>query len=721
MSRERYDTGIDWLRLAAAILVIAIHTSPLADFSETGDFILTRILARIAVPFFFITSGYFLLSRYHDSDRKLRHFLKKTGWIYGASILLYLPLNFRNGYFSQSQLLPELLKDLIFDGTMYHLWYLPASMLGMLIAWKLVEKLDFSKGLVMALLLYLVGLFGDSYYVVVEKLPLLKAFYDRLFELFDYTRNGLFFAPVFLMLGGFIADERRKLSSVEAGVGFLISLGLLLAEALILHRHGFQRHDSMYVFLLPAMYFLFHLVLLWKGRRIPLLRPASLVVYLIHPLVIAAVWRFSSQNSLFHFGLVCLLSLLFSFAMAALWLRFSFKKPHNPEKDRAYIELNLANLTHNVSVLKAALPANAELMGVVKREAYGHGSYAVATHLEKTGVKAFAVATIDEGIALRRYGIRGEILILGFTDVRRAKELKTYRLTQTLIDFPYAEKLNRQKIPVSVHIAIDSGMHRLGLDTDDLEGVQKLFQMKHLHIQGIFTHLCCADSRKPEDISFTRKQIRSFYGLISHMETAGLPIPKIHLQSSYGLLNYPDLPCDYVRAGISLYGVFSSPDDRTLLQPKLRPVLALKAKVVLIREISRGETVGYGRTFRAERNSRIAILPIGYGDGLPRNLSGKAMVRISTHLLPVIGRICMDQLAIDLTGADDVSVGDTAHPHRQRGKQPSSRSQCGRSLRQHQQRTALSVGGKAAGGDRGGGQGIKPDIGLLSLKMDCIL
>ena len=660
MSRERYDTGIDWLRLAAAILVIAIHTSPLADFSETGDFILTRVLARIAVPFFFITSGYFLLSRYHDSDRKLRHFLKKTGWIYGASILLYLPLNFRNGYFSQSQLLPELLKDLIFDGTMYHLWYLPASMLGMLIAWKLVEKLDFSKGLVMALLLYLVGLFGDSYYVVVEKLPLLKAFYDRLFELFDYTRNGLFFAPVFLILGGFIADERRKLSSVEAGVGFLISLGLLLAEALFLHRHGFQRHDSMYVFLLPAMYFLFHLILLWKGRRIPLLRPASLVVYLIHPLVIAAVWRFSSQNSLFHFGLVCLLSLLFSFAMAALWLRFSFKKPHNPEKDRAYIELNLANLTHNVSVLKAALPANAELMGVVKREAYGHGSYAVATHLEKTGVKAFAVATIDEGIALRRYGIRGEILILGFTDVRRAKELKTYRLTQTLIDFPYAEKLNRQKIPVSVHIAIDSGMHRLGLDTDDLEGVQKLFQMKHLHIQGIFTHLCCADSRKPEDISFTRKQIRSFYGLISQMETAGLPIPKIHLQSSYGLLNYPDLPCDYVRAGISLYGVFSSPDDRTLLQPKLRPVLALKAKVVLIREISRGETVGYGRTFRAERNSRIAILPIGYGDGLPRNLSGKAMVRISTHLLPVIGRICMDQLAIDLTGADDVSVGDTA-------------------------------------------------------------
>ena len=660
MSRERYDTGIDWLRLAAAILVIAIHTSPLADFSETGDFILTRVLARIAVPFFFITSGYFLLSRYHDSDRKLRHFLKKTGWIYGASILLYLPLNFRNGYFSQSQLLPELLKDLIFDGTMYHLWYLPASMLGMLIAWKLVEKLDFSKGLVMALLLYLVGLFGDSYYVVVEKLPLLKAFYDRLFELFDYTRNGLFFAPVFLMLGGFIADERRKLSFVEAGVGFFISLGLLLAEALILHRHGFQRHDSMYVFLLPAMYFLFHLVLLWKGRRIPLLRPASLVVYLIHPLVIAAVWRFSSQNSLFHFGLVCLLSLLFSFAMAALWLRFSFKKPHNPEKDRAYIELNLANLTHNVSVLKAALPANAELMGVVKREAYGHGSYAVATHLEKTGVKAFAVATIDEGIALRRYGIRGEILILGFTDVRRAKELKTYRLSQTLIDFPYAEKLNRQKIPVSVHIAIDSGMHRLGLDTDDLDGVQKLFQMKHLHIQGIFTHLCCADSRKPEDISFTRKQIRSFYGLISHMETAGLPIPKIHLQSSYGLLNYPDLPCDYVRAGISLYGVSSSPDDRTLLQPKLRPVLALKAKVVLIREISRGETVGYGRTFRAERNSRIAILPIGYGDGLPRNLSGKAMVRISTHLLPVIGRICMDQLAIDLTGVDDVSVGDTA-------------------------------------------------------------
>ena len=161
------------------------------------------------------------------------------------------------------------------------------------------------------------------------------------------------------------------------------------------------------------------------------------------------------------------------------------------------------------------------------------------------------------------------------------------------------------------------------------------------------------------------------------METAGLPIPQIHLQSSYGLLNYPDLPCDYVRAGISLYGVSSSPDDRTLLQPKLRPVLALKAKVVLIREISRGETVGYNRTFRAERNSRIAILPIGYGDGLPRNLSGRPWCGSALIFFPSSGASVWISSPSTHRGRRCFRRRHR-HPHRQRGKQPSSRSQCGR-------------------------------------------
>ena len=231
MNKNKYYSGIDWMRLIAAVLVITIHTSPLASYNTTGDFILTRVIARVAVPFFFMTTGYFTLSRYHYDNRKLLGFLKKTGIIYVAAIAVYLPLNIYNGYFNQANLLPNMLKDLVFDGTLYHLWYLPASMLGMLIAWQLVQKLDYSKGLIVAGLLYLIGLFGDSYYGIAVKLPGVKSIYDLLFELFDYTRNGIFFAPVFLMLGGLIAEKKRRMTQTQAIVGLIGSFLLLIAAS----------------------------------------------------------------------------------------------------------------------------------------------------------------------------------------------------------------------------------------------------------------------------------------------------------------------------------------------------------------------------------------------------------------------------------------------------------------------------------------------------------
>jgi serine/alanine racemase len=307
------------------------------------------------------------------------------------------------------------------------------------------------------------------------------------------------------------------------------------------------------------------------------------------------------------------------------------------------------------------MPQGCELMAVVKTEAYGHGAYEISTRLEKDGVKAFAVATIDEGIRLRCYGIRGDILILGFSDVHRARELKKYRLTQTLIDAAYAECLNQQGTPVRVHIGIDSGMHRLGFDADDFENIRQVFRMKNLKVDGMFTHLCCCESLEPEDVAFTKNQICRFYALIDYLKEHKVPIPKLHIQSSYGLLNYPELKCDYVREGISLYGVASTPQDKTTLQLDLRPVLALKAKVILIRDVPQGDFVGYDRAYQTERDSKIAILPIGYGDGFPRNLScGKASVKIGTYIVPIIGRICMDQLAIDITDTEGVAVGDTA-------------------------------------------------------------
>lgn len=670
MNKNKYYTGVDRMRLIAAVLIITIHTSPLADFTETGDFILTRVAARVAVPFFLMTTGYFTLSRYRCDNSRLLGFLKKTGIVYMAAVVLYLPLNLYGGYFDQPGLLPNILKDLVFDGTLYHLWYLPASMLGMLIAWRLVHKLDYQKGLAVAAVLYLIGLFGDSYYGIAEKLPVIRRSYDMMFEVFDYTRNGIFFAPVFLMLGGCIADKKRRFTLTQSIIGFAASFALMLVEAMLLHKNGLQRHDSMYVFLLPSMVFLFCAVLRFRGRQARGLRTASLLIYLIHPMMIVAVraaakathlQKLLVDNSLVHFAAVCAASVLFSLAAAALWERLLKKQRHRVEAERAYIELDLEHLAHNAAVLQAAMPPECGLMAVVKTGAYGHGDYAVSTHLEKNGVKAFAVATVDEGIRLRRYGIRGDILILGFTDVHRAKELKKYRLTQTLIDFAYADRLNRQGVPVSVHIGIDSGMHRLGFADDDFESVRSVFGMKYLKADGIFTHLCCCESLEPEDVDFTKEQIRRFYTLTDRLKENGISVPKLHIQSSYGLLNYPELQCDYVRAGISLYGAVGVPEGRTALRLDLRPVLALKARVVLIRDVPKGEYVGYDRAFQTERDSRIAVLPIGYGDGFPRELScGKAGARIGGHIVPIIGRICMDQLAVDITDAADVVVGDTA-------------------------------------------------------------
>ena len=331
------------------------------------------------------------------------------------------------------------------------------------------------------------------------------------------------------------------------------------------------------------------------------------------------------------------------------------------QAERAWIEVNAKNLRHNAEVLQKAMPQGCRLMAVVKCEAYGHGLRPVAKELDQIGVEAFAVATIEEGIKLRKCGIRGEILILGYTDVRRAPELKQYDLIQTLIDFPYAKELNQQGIPIKTHIKIDTGMHRLGIPCDALSDVEQVFAMKHMKVCGLFTHLCCSDSREASDVAFTKGQIDSFYSLIDRLKEKGIGIPKLHIQSSYGFLNYPELNCDYVRMGIALFGVLSSAKQDTVLSLDLRPVLSLKSKVVLIRFVSKGSSVGYGRSFAAERDSRIAILPIGYGDGFPRGLSGTGIeVQIGSHRVPVVGRICMDQLAVDITDADDIVCGDIA-------------------------------------------------------------
>ena len=540
----------------------------------------------------------------------------------------------------------------------------------------------------MAAVLYLVGMFGDSYYGVIKNVPIFSGFYALIFQVSDYTRNGIFFAPVFFIMGGFIADysdrgENKSEIVCDQSVRkksesrcFGLSMALMLVEGFVLHHFQVQRHDSMYVFLLPCVYFLFLVLLQFRGKRYVWLRDLSLVVYLIHPMMIVVIRMFAKvlhlqgllvDNSVVHFLAVTVASVAFGAAAVALWGRFGRRrKKRHTDMDRAYIEINLENLAHNVAVLKAAMPSRCELMAVVKAEAYGHGMCEIAVHLDKIGVRAFAVATIDEGIRLRRCGIRGEILILGYTVPERAWELRKYDLAQTLIDYAYACRLNEQGCRVKVHVKVDTGMHRLGFDAGHhsnthIKEILDVFAMEHFDVKGIYTHLCVADSLEEEDVLFTRQQIADFYGVLKRLKKEGIRIPKIHIQSSYGLLNYPELKCSYVRAGIALYGVLSTPDAQTKLQLDLRPVLSLKTKVVLIRFVPQGESVGYGRTFVADRDSVIAILSIGYADGFPRSLSNRAgYVLINGGCAPIVGRICMDQLAVDVTDIADVEAGMTA-------------------------------------------------------------
>lgn len=670
MTKNKSYTGIDYFRLIVAILIVANHTSPLTSFSATGDFILTRVICRVAVPFFLMTSGFFLISRYQKNGDKLIAFLKKTAGIYAIAIAVYIPINLYNGYFSMKPLLPNLLKDILIDGTLYHLWYLPAAMLGGIISWYLVRKWNYRCAFAISAILYLIGMFGDSYFGLSQNIPVVSEFYQLIFEVSDYTRNGLFFAPIFFVLGGYIADKHTQIPFKVGITGSALSFALMLTEALLLRHFNLQRHDSMYVFLLPCMYFLFHTLLYFRGKRYVTFRTVSLIIYIIHPMMIVAI-RLAAKivglenllinNSMIHFLAVSIASAFFAVVVTILWEKFGpKKKKRNADKDRAYIEINLKNLEHNVKVMQESMPSKCQVMAVVKSNAYGHGTYEISTHLAKIGVKAYAVATIDEGISLRKYGVPGEILVLGYTSPHRAKELKKYNITQTLIDYDYALALSAQGEKVKGHIKIDSGMHRLGFDYEDVDRIASVFSMKNLCVTGIFTHLCVADSLGKQDVNFTNMQLERFHTLLDILKSKGVEIPKIHIQSSYGLLNYPDLECDYMRAGVTLYGVLSALGDQTKLSLPVKPVLALKSSIVLLRNIKKGDCVGYGCTFTANRDSLIAVIPIGYADGYPRNLSGKNhYVLVNGQKAPIAGRICMDQFAIDVTDIPNVTVGTT--------------------------------------------------------------
>lgn len=340
--------------------------------------------------------------------------------------------------------------------------------------------------------------------------------------------------------------------------------------------------------------------------------------------------------------------------------------------NRAWIELDKEALKHNVGWFQKMLSPQCKIMGVVKANAYGHGANIIANYLEKIGIHSFAVATVEEGVALRQSGVNGQILILGYTSLEKVMDLLQYQLTQTVVDAKYANDLNLccqnllpaffpscKKKRLLVHVALDTGMHRIGLPPDDIDAIEKIYHLLYLKVTGIFSHLCVADSDRPEEISFSQRQIALFFNAIKQLRSRGITVSGIHIQNSYACVNYTmPQPCDYARLGILMFGVRSSKVDYLAKELPLKPVLSLRAHITSVRQIGSGETVKYGRTYRANGPTTIAAVAIGYADGIPRTLSGTLRAIVHGRYVHVVGRICMDQLMIDVSDVPNVRAGD---------------------------------------------------------------
>lgn len=325
---------------------------------------------------------------------------------------------------------------------------------------------------------------------------------------------------------------------------------------------------------------------------------------------------------------------------------------------RSWVEIDEGQIARNYLAYRAALPAGTEVMAVVKANAYGHGDVRVAHILaDRCGASLFAVATAEEGARLRAAGIAGTILVLGYTPPTAFPLLAEHDLSQTLISADYAE-LFAKEAPVGVrcHAALDTGMNRIGFPTHDPQATANILRAYagRLRLEGLFTHLCVADSYAVKDHDFTQAQIARFEAVADRL--SDLRLPYIHCLNSAGGITAEAKYNKIARLGILLYGLQPSADIP--LPAGIRPALTWRSVIAAIHTIAPGETVGYGRTFIASRETRVATIPVGYADGYSRLLSGRGRVCVRGVWAPVIGRVCMDQLMIDVTDIPNAAPYD---------------------------------------------------------------
>ncbi len=345
-----------------------------------------------------------------------------------------------------------------------------------------------------------------------------------------------------------------------------------------------------------------------------------------------------------------------------------------------WAEVNLDNLVYNVNRIKEIIKPPAQLMGIVKADAYGHGALAISRVLMEQGVGRLGVAILEEAVELRKGGIDIPILIMGYTPPEQFDKLLEFDIMPALYTWEDAQRLSalaeKEGKQARVHIKLDTGMGRIGMipGEESLDVVSNIHRLPGIIIEGIFTHFSVADEK---DKAYTEMQYKIFTEFIDALGQRGMDIPLCHAGNSAACIDLPGMHLNMVRPGIILYGIYPS-DGVNKERISLKPVMTLKAKISHIKTVATGSTLGYGRKYTAAGESVIATLPVGYADGYTRLLSGKASVLVHGVKAPLAGNICMDQCMADVTGIDGVEAGDEVVLIGQQGGQDVTADELGR-------------------------------------------
>lgn len=339
----------------------------------------------------------------------------------------------------------------------------------------------------------------------------------------------------------------------------------------------------------------------------------------------------------------------------------AYESTMNFTRRAVWAQIDLDAAAHNMRQIRKHVGTDVKIAAVVKANAYGHGSVELAKTFAENGADCFAVSSLDEAVELRRYAhIDNEIFILGHTDARRTEELLTYDIEPAVFNLKNAEffsqEARRLGKTLRVHIAVDTGMSRVGFQVNEfsVSEIKTIATLPNIEIRGMFTHFAVSDMK---DKTFTREQYGHFRWMCKRMEEEGIHIALRHCCNSAAVLELPEYYCDMVRPGIIMYGCEPSPEID--IKPyDLRPVMSLRCCIAHVKLIDAGATVSYGRHYKAPSRRKIATLPAGYADGYSRILSGKVDVLYHGHRVPQVGAICMDQCMIDVSGEANVHAGD---------------------------------------------------------------